>query len=256
MSTTILPQSVYRRAREPRELSGAPRLRALEWALYFAVTGKHTAAELARQMRAETAESTEALSRLINLGLIAEQELDAAEYVRALAAAGDREEKTLHEFLMGAAHPATAAPADTASSETLRIPRPRLLEVPDVTAPVPRTTLRPGRTPQPAFGFKPLPRPDDDRKENQRMSASRRLSLRALMNVIERQAPNTDAGQLDVYRVFVRVDTLLLKRNGIETLRFTEDRLVSDPELEEALVRSLKKTLGLDCPESVWVEVA
>ena len=255
MNTTVLPHSVYRRAREPRELPGALRLRALEWAFYFAITGKQTAAELARQMRAETADSTEALSRLINLGLIAEQELDAAEYVRALAAAGDREEKTLHEFLMGAAHSAPA-PADAASVETLRIPRPRLLDVPDVTTPFPRTTLRPGKTPQPAFGFKPLPRPDDDRKENQRMSASRRLSLRALMNVIERQAPSTEAGQLDVYRVFVRVDTLLLKRNGIETLRFTEDRLVSDPELEEALVRSLKKTLGLDCPESVWVEVA
>jgi hypothetical protein len=255
VNTTILPQAVYRRAREPRELPGTLRLRALEWAFYFAVSGKQTAAELGRQMRAETAESTEALSRLINLGLIAEQELDAAEYVRSLAAAGDREEKTLHEFLMGAAHPAPA-PADTASSETLRIPRPRLLDVPDVTARFPRTTLRPGKTPQPALGFKPLPRPDDDRKENQRMSASRRLSLRALMNVIERQAPNTEAGQLDVYRVFVRVDTLLLKRNGIETLRFTEDRLVSDPELEDALVRSLKKTLGLDCPESVWVEVA
>ena len=88
------------------------------------------------------------------------------------------------------------------------------------------------------------------------MSASRRLSLRALMNLIERQASSTEAGQLDVYRVFVRVDTVLLKRNGIETLRFTEDRLVSDPELEQALVTSMKKTLGLDCPESVWVEVA
>lgn len=48
----------------------------------------------------------------------------------------------------------------------------------------------------------------------------------------------------------------LLKRNGIETLRFTEDRLVTDPELEQAIVRSVKKTLGLECPDSVWVDVA
>lgn len=88
------------------------------------------------------------------------------------------------------------------------------------------------------------------------MSGSRRLSLRALMNVIEKHAGSREAGQLDVYRVFVRVDTVLLKRSGIETLRFTEDRLVSDPELEQAIVRSVKKTLGLDCPDSIWVDVA
>ncbi|HEX7807366.1 MAG TPA: hypothetical protein VF608_01530 [Thermoanaerobaculia bacterium] len=88
------------------------------------------------------------------------------------------------------------------------------------------------------------------------MTASRKLSLRALMNLIETQAGSREAGQLDIYRVFVRVDTLLLKRSGIETLRFTEDRLVSDPELEQAIVRSVKKTLGVDCPESLWVEVA
>lgn len=85
---------------------------------------------------------------------------------------------------------------------------------------------------------------------------SRSLSLRALMNVIERQSGTRENGQLDIYRVFARVDTALLKRNGIETLRFTEDRLVSDPELQEAILRSVKKTLGLDCPQSVWVEVA
>jgi hypothetical protein len=255
VSVTVLPQTVFKRGKEPRELPANLRLRALEWAFYFAVTGKQTAAELGRQLRAGPAEQDEAFSRLISLGLIAEQELAASEYVRALAAAGDREEKSLHEFLIGAVQPSSAS-TDGASSETLRVPRPRLLEVPEMSQPSPRTTLRPDRTPKPAFGFKPLPSPDDDRKEDQRMSASRRLSLRALMNLIERQAPSTEAGQLDVYRVFVRVDTVLLKRNGIETLRFTEDRLVSDPELEDALVRSLKKTLGLDCPESVWVEVA
>jgi hypothetical protein len=249
VNTIVLPQSVYRRNKDPRELPATLKLRALEWAFYFAVTGTHTAAELARQMRAESGERDKAFSRLICLGLVAEQELDASEYLRALAASGDREERALHDFLLGAAQTASV-PVDPAASETLQVPRPRLLEVPE------RTTTRPGRTPLPAFGFKPLPSPDDDRKENLLMSASRRLSLRALMNLIERQASSTEAGQLDVYRVFVRVDTVLLKRNGIETLRFTEDRLVSDPELEQALVGSLKKTLGLDCPESVWVEVA
>ncbi len=88
------------------------------------------------------------------------------------------------------------------------------------------------------------------------MPTSRKLSLQAVMKVIERQAGSPEAAQLDVYRVFVRVDTSLLKRNGIASLRFTEDRLVSDPELEQAIVKSVKRTLGLDCPDSVWVDVA
>jgi hypothetical protein len=272
MSAGVLPQSVYRRAKEPRDVPDDLRLRALEWALYFAVTGKHTAAELGRMFRASAEARDEALARLQSLGLITEQELAASEYVRALAAAGEPEETTLREFLMGATQPAPATDENVRrqtlprtdqpdeGSRTVRIevpaalaaaPRPRPREVPSPAAPHGRPALA-----QPAFGFKPLPSPDDVTKENRRMSATRRLSLRALMNVIEGRAASREAGQLDVYRVFVRVDTLLLKRNGIETLRFTEDRLISDPELEQALVRSLKKTLGLDCPESVWVEVA
>lgn len=82
------------------------------------------------------------------------------------------------------------------------------------------------------------------------MVPMRKLSLRALMDVIECQAGSREAGQLDI---FIKVDTSLLKRSGIETLRFTEDRLISDPELEEAIVRSMKRTLGLDCPDDVWV---
>lgn len=226
MSTRVIfPEAVYRRSKEPNQLPGDLRLIAFEWALYFAVSGTHTAAELGRQLRAETSDRDEALRRLLSLGLIEEQTLSAAEYVRALAAAGDREEKTLREFLMGATQP----PAKMSNVEKPRPPAP--------------------------LEFRRLPSPDD-RKENRPMVQSRKLSLRALMNLIERQAGSREAGQIDIYRVFVRVDTSLLKRSGIETLRFTEDRFVSDPELEQAIVRSVKKTLGLECPETLWIEVA
>ncbi|MBV9493216.1 MAG: hypothetical protein JOZ54_03135 [Acidobacteria bacterium] len=234
---SVLPQSVYRRSREPRELPTDLRLRALEWALYFAVSGKHTAAELGKTLRTDVAES---MTRLLNLGLVAEQELDASEYVNALAASGDREEKTLREFLLGV----SGTPAVPTPTPAL----PPAPFIPPITRPIAKPQLV-----RPTFGFKPLPSPEAETKENRDMSGSRRMSLRALMNVIENHASSREAGQLDVYRVFVRVDTLLLKRNGIETLRFTEDRLVADPELEQALVKSMKKTLGLECPESVWV---
>ncbi|HEX3581684.1 MAG TPA: hypothetical protein VH087_07955 [Thermoanaerobaculia bacterium] len=228
----IFPHAVYRRTGGTAAPPEGTRLRALEWALYFAANGSHTAAELARHLRADAAERDRAFGRLLALGLIEEQELNASEYVRALAAAGDAAEKSMREFLIGAVSPEEPA---------LQPPAP---------VPPPKPPLRP------AFGFKPLPRPGSETKEKTPMPGSRKLSLRALMNLIEGQAGNRDAGQLDIYRVFVRVDTLLLKRNGIETLRFTEDRFVSDPELERAIVRSVKKTLGLDCPENLWVEVA
>lgn len=237
----MIAHAVYRRAREPRDLPRDLHMRSLDWALYFAADGSRTAAELARQLRADDSARDEAVGRLLGLGLIAEQELSASEYVRALAAAGDGEEKSLHEFLAGAAVPPPAAdPGRIVTAPVVVPPRPRLASVA-----------------QPSFGFQPLPSPDDGGKEHRTMSGSnRKLSLRALMNVIEKQAGTREAGQLDIYRVFVRVDTVLLKRNGIETLRFTEDRLVADPELQQAILRSVKKTLGLDCPPSVWVDVA
>ena len=74
--------------------------------------------------------------------------------------------------------------------------------------------------------------------------------------LIETRAGSREAGQLDVYRVFVRVDTALLKRNGIEKLSFADEHLVADDELEQAIVKSVEKTLGIPCPKGAWVEVA
>lgn len=230
---SIFPEAVYRRTGNPQQLPDDLRLIALEWALYFAIDGTHTAAELGRQFRADAPARDAAIARLLGLKLIEEQPLSAKEYVRALAASGDREEKTLREFLMAAAPAAEPQrPTQTQSIEVVKNIRP--------AAPL---------------EFKRLPTPYE-RKENRPMSRPRQLSLRALMNLIEANSGGREAGQLDIYRVFVRIDTSLLKKNGIETLRFAEDRFVSDPELEQAIVRSVKKTLGLDCPETLWVEVA
>ena len=80
------------------------------------------------------------------------------------------------------------------------------------------------------------------------------LSLKAVMRFILDRASDLNAGQLDVYRVFIRVNTKLLKRNGIHTLRFEEDRLISDPELQSAIVAAIQKTLGLRCPQDVFVQ--
>ena len=77
--------------------------------------------------------------------------------------------------------------------------------------------------------------------------------MKALMRFIIDRAQDPTSGQLDIYRVFIRVDTHLLKRNGITSLRFTEDRLIADPELQQAITASVRKSLGVSCPNQVFV---
>jgi hypothetical protein len=73
------------------------------------------------------------------------------------------------------------------------------------------------------------------------------------MDVLMRRAPDPDSGQLDVYRTFLRVDPELLRRNGIVTLHFEDDRVVSDPELLEAIVVSTERTLGGPVPARIYL---
>jgi hypothetical protein len=82
---------------------------------------------------------------------------------------------------------------------------------------------------------------------------SRRLSLKNVIDFIIHNAADLNAGQLDVYRVFIRVNTQLLKRNGIHSLRFTDDRVITDPELQDAILQSVDRTLGLSCPDDVFI---
>ena len=73
------------------------------------------------------------------------------------------------------------------------------------------------------------------------------------MQFILSRANDPTSGQLDIYRVFIRVNTRLLKRKGITTLRFSEDRLIADPELQQAIASSVRKSLGVNCPSQVFV---
>ncbi len=64
------------------------------------------------------------------------------------------------------------------------------------------------------------------------------------MQHILARAGDQQAGQLDIYRVFIRINTKLLQRSGITTLRFQDDRLIEDPELQQAIAASVEKALG------------
>lgn len=218
------------------------RLYSLDWGVLFSVTGRHTVAQIGTGLGLAPAERDAAFSRLLALGLLSERLLSAGEYLRAASTVGG-EPRTLAGFLTaGLAGPPAEAPA----------------------APPAETPADPPAVPSPATGasvaepdsegFEPLPLPEPETAMPIRPPRSASpLSLRAVMRFVVAQARDADAGQLDVYRTFVRLDPQLLKRNGITTLRFEEDRLLTDPDLQRALLQSVEHVVGRSCPPDVFV---
>lgn len=100
--------------------------------------------------------------------------------------------------------------------------------------------MTPSEPPSPIASGAPQPAP------------ARTLRLRELLRFVIERAVDVESGQLDVYRAFLKVDPKLLRRNGVTTLRFEDDRRVSDPELVEAIVRSVEEAIGARCPAHLF----
>lgn len=81
----------------------------------------------------------------------------------------------------------------------------------------------------------------------------RRLSLRNLMANLSEGAATPEEGQMNVYRLFLRLDSNELQRHGIKTLRFEDDRFVDDPTLQEQILAAYQATFGKPCPAGVFV---
>jgi hypothetical protein len=84
------------------------------------------------------------------------------------------------------------------------------------------------------------------------------MSLQAVIQFILNHS-NSDptAGHFATYQVFMGIGTALLKRNGITSLRFQDDRIITDPELQNAIVESVQKVLKVKCtPEMLSAPVA
>lgn len=74
--------------------------------------------------------------------------------------------------------------------------------------------------------------------------------LRPIIDAILRHGGGGVSGQLLAYRVFLRVPADLLDRAGLHSLNLVaDDFLIRDPELYEALCRSLREVAGLDVSE-------
>ena len=107
MSPRIPPAAVYELAAPLERLPADLRLRSLEWGALFAVTGRHTVAQIAAGLELSDEERGRVFGRLLELNLIAERPLTAGEYLRAAATVGGEQPRTLAEFLT----PGLAGPA-------------------------------------------------------------------------------------------------------------------------------------------------
>ena len=240
----ISPAAVFA-AVPPGELPAELRLRAAEWGVYFSLTGKHTVAQLCAHLDLAASEVERAAGRLVELGVASEAALSLGDYLQAAATVEADDPMPLAHYLRGGLAGPSARPSARPSEKAVRTETPAELEALD---PLP---------------FEPLPLAEQEsdvstadhsaERSVAGPAAAPRISLRALMDVLMRRAPDPDSGQLDVYRTFLRVDPELLRRNGIVTLHFEDDRVVSDPELLEAIVASTERTLGGPAPERIYL---
>lgn len=83
-------------------------------------------------------------------------------------------------------------------------------------------------------------------------SPPRRLRLKALMAFLAEGTTNAEEGQMNVYRLFLRLDPQRLQANGIKTLRFEDERVIDDPVLVADIVLAVETTFGRRCPESLF----
>jgi hypothetical protein len=239
------PAAVYELAQAIDRLPADLRLRSLEWGALFAVTGRHTTAQIGSHLGLSPGERDAVFGRLLELGLLAERPLSAGEYLRA-AATVDGEPRTLAGFLRGG----LAGPEGEPVTDAPGVPEPPRASEAAPAAPPAISSLE-------LDTFEPLALPEEETLMNiselRATTAPGPLSLRAVMRFITEQSGDADAGQLDIYRAFVRVSPQLLRRNGITTLRFEEDRLLTDPDLQQAILTSVEHVVGRSCPPDVFV---
>jgi hypothetical protein len=207
------------------ELVRGIRMKNLAWSVLFAINGKRTLFDLARMFRITGERLEEIVRRLEAQGLIEESDISFEEYtVNQGRGAAASEESSLDEFLTNAA----GSDSSPVESSAPAVPRPRepiVLPTPQVQVSLPPIPMR--TTP---------------------IVQKRGLHLKSLIAFIISQAPTRTEGQIAVYRVFLRVPSDLMRRNGIVSLSLVDNAsIIEDPELlrsvEAAVLASVKKAI-------------
>jgi hypothetical protein len=215
------PYAVFRQTASCAERIPELQLRNIEWSILFTLNSERTIHDLARLLTITVDRAAKAIEHLHELGLVEEAEISYDQYMRNSGQGVAAEEiSTMSEFLAQG----RATEAELQAPPTAR-PGQRPMTLPPL----------PGSEPRPASPTAPT------------------LRLGALIEFIVRQAASNTEGQLAAYRIFLRVPPDLLKRNGIVSLSLVEDStVVTDPELQTALLSAAESILGTTIPESVF----
>lgn len=220
----MIPSSIFERNFELHQLPATLRLRNLDWGVYFTIDGAKTAGEIQAHFRLDDPQRDEVFTRLLQMELIREKKLNLREHIEAAALHADSSDprvKSLDEFIRSGSS-GTSAPLFSAAAP----------EAPAAAKPGP-----------PAPVFTPLPPPPP----------AKTMSLLSVIRFIQEQNRDKTAGQLAVYRVFMGVDTRLLKKNGIQSLRFQDDRLITDHELQQSISENVSRALRKNLPQNVYL---
>jgi hypothetical protein len=200
------------------QLPATMKLANLEWRFLLCTDGKTTAGQIQRRLGISDAEREQVIARLLDSNLLTEVTLTIEDYAKTTVdtPSTSTEPQTFAEYLN-----TSAAASSEKSPATEKAP------AAEKSAPT----------------FSPLQKPTN---------TARAMSLRSVIQFILNQNSDPTTGHLATYQVFMGINTQLLKRNGITSLRFQDDRLITDPELQTAIAENIKKVLGKSCPEDVF----
>jgi hypothetical protein len=252
----ILASAVYQLALRPEELPANLRLPSSAWAVLFSLSGRHSVAQIGAQLGLTPESRDRAFGDLLAADLVVERRLSMAEYLRSAGTIDDDERRTFGAFLRGAPARPAAVPPIGPTLEANEDADPEVAPRTSASEPMPSPS-RAKATSLAVAPFRPLALPEEETPMNTPPSlASRTLNLRVLNRLFFERSVSPEQAQLDLYRVYLRVDAQLLTRAGITTLKFEEDRLVDDPELVERLSQSAADALGAPLPESVWAKAS
>jgi len=197
-----------------QQLPATMKLSNQEWRFLLCADGKTSVEQIQRRLGLTEKERDYILSRLCSSNLLTEKIVSIEEYARATIdlPAPLSEPQTFTEYLQSAESPGSSSGKNMPTFSPLQKPATTTAAIPAVRA----------------------------------------MSLQSVIQFILNQNADTTAGHLATYQVFMGINTQLLKRNGITSLRFQDDRFITDPELQTAIAENIKKVLKVSCPEEVF----
>jgi hypothetical protein len=180
-----------------------------EWRFLVCCDGRTNIGKIQERLGLSPEEGETIAQHLCSIGLLTETSLSLDDFARSTVdrTPASKEPQTLQEFVASAEPPLKST-----------APAPSLDKIIPSFSPLQKPTL-----------------------------PSTPMSLQAVIQFILNHNSDPTAGHFATYQVFMGIGTPLLKRNGITSLRFQDDRIITDPELQKAIIDSVQKVLKVTC---------